>query len=423
MLYVQFSRIARLNLWRFGRDGTRLLCSATTRAPPSRSPSASHGWLGKSDPLLISSHLSEPEAAGRELAKLSLIANSMRNLISEAASRGEYSPDMLARLETTVEDSFRLVRSALELTGKPCTAEELANRINKDIIAIPPSALDYRDLLRAGELRDELEALLVNLNVMPPRESLIDGAGKPFSRKERREERRKAFEEEEGLRDDIHENAARDGNDAESSSEHRHFSKIPPISPEELDRRQKALSADTKIENILRGFDTALLEISRVHKVTRGGTNMKMKALVVIGNRKGTAGYGEGKSETVVNAIERACRDAKRNLLHVDRFMDRTIFHRSEGKYVQSRVSMWPMPRGHGILANNNFSAVFQLFGINDVGAKLHGPRSISNSVKALFNGLHKIRTAEQIASTRGLRVANTRDTSQPKFMSRQPTL
>lgn len=175
------------------------------------------------------------------------------------------------------------------------------------------------------------------------------------------------------------------------------------VSGKEIARRKKELEESAASSNVLQGFDTALLEVSRVAKVTRGGTTMNMRALIAIGNRAGTAGYGEGKSDTIPHAIERACRDARRNLLYIDRFQDRTVSHGSIGRYVQSKVVIWPVPKGRGISANNNFNAVFQLFGLKDIGAKLHGPRSLTNSVKALFNGLSKVRSGEEVASVRGL--------------------
>lgn len=396
--------------------------SSPTTSESRHSWAHSQGWLGDSDPCLVSSRLSEPEAAGRDLAKLSLIAHATRDAVSDCASRGAQSPDILARIESTAEESLKLVRAALQKAGNPCTAEELAKRVNKDILSVEREALDFRDLLRAGELRDELELVLMNLDVMPPKESLIDGSGKTLSKPERREERRKALAADQMKAGEMEPGDVEaafgltDRSEAANlpSSTTAPKCSIPQLSSEELARRRDALVASSKIENVLKGFDTALLEVSRVHKVNKGGTALSMRALVVIGNRNGTAGYGEGKSENAPHAIERACRDAKRNLLYVDRYKDRTIYHRSEARYVRSLVTMWPMPKGRGILANNSFSAVFQLFGIKDVGAKLHGPRSVTNSVKALFKALHKTRSAEEVASTRGVKLLTAYGAAQP---------
>jgi small subunit ribosomal protein S5 len=354
-------------------------------------------------PPLARPGLTDEEHAGRDLAKLALIAQSMRDAIAAAGSRGEFTPDLLVDYEAVANESLRLVTDALDASGRPCTPEQLADRVNRDIVSVSAKAMDYRTLLRVGELRDDLERFMVSINVLPPAEALIDGAGQPFSRLDRRALRRlEAGEAASSL----------PGTMSSISSDGRlkPKSRLPVVSPGEIARRRAELEASAEIENVLYGFDTALLEVSRVNKVTRGGTTMSMRALVAIGNRAGTAGYGEGKSDTVAHAIERACRDAKRNLLYIDRYNDRTLYHRGVGQYVCSRVTLWPAPPGRGISANNNFNAIFQLFGLKDIGAKLHGPRSKANAVKALFNGLSRIRSAEDIATTRGLRVATSRE-------------
>lgn len=364
------------------------------------------GSLPPPQPPLAPPGLSNEEHAGRDLAKLALIAQSMRSAISVAGSRGDFTPELLVDFEAVANEALRLVADTLEAAGQPCTAEQLADRVNDDIVSIPRDALDYRSYLKVGDLRDELEQFMVAMNTLPPPETFIDGAGKPFSRLDRRALRRLAADE---ARSEATSHANVDDPTSDGLQRRPVKSRLPVVSPGEIARRRAELEASAEIENVLKGFDTALLEVSRVNKVTRGGTTMSMRALVAIGNRAGSAGYGEGKSDTVAHAIERACRDAKRNLLYIDRYDNRTIFHRVNGQYVRSRVTLWPAPPGRGISANNNFNAILQLFGLKDVGAKLHGPRSKTNAVKALFNGLSRIRSAEAIANTRGLRVATDR--------------
>lgn len=339
--------------------------------------------------------LTEDEQAGRDLAKLALISRTMRDTIAQAGMARGYAPDTLAQLELKADHCMSIVESALDKAGRPCSPTELADRVNENVVSIPRNALGHMDLLNVAYLRDDLEMCLVAMNYAPPREALMDGSGWPNDRRLRKLIRERGNQDEtvEGIMEEM-----------ENKLESRHVHE-PLVPPEEIARRKAKLQGDASISSILKGFDTALLKVDRVNKVTKGGTNLSMRALVVIGNRNGTAGYGEGKSETPAHAIERACRNAKRNLLHIDRFEDRTIYHRGSGKYVQSIVSLWPAPRGRGITASNNFSAIFELFGLRDIGAKLHGPRTLSNAVKALFNGLSNIRSAEEIARARGMSV------------------
>ena len=338
------------------------------------------------------------KGAGRDLAKLSKIAQEMRRQINAQASTEDNSPHLLLQLEAETNEAFEIIKKALDKSGRPCTVEELEDRINQNVIQVPVEALNYRDYLRANELRDNIEHNLVNLNIMPPVEAMLDTANRPMCKLERKANREalKAAEQAKHQEEEISTEIVKE--EAEILHELR------PVSEEKLAMRKAYMEQATKMETVLQGYETALLEVRRVHKVVRGGTTMSMKALVVIGNRNGAAGYGEGKSDTVAHAIERACRDAKRNQLFINRFQDRTINHRVMGKYVKSQVSLWPAPRGTGISANNNFATVLQLFGIKDIGAKLHGPRSLSNAVKALFNALSSIRTEEGVLSARGLK-------------------
>ncbi len=348
----------------------------------------------------VSEKEQEALQTGRDLAKLSLMVRRAKDAIPETALQGTLLPEVQVRLEEEIKEAEELIREALEKSGRVCTVDELGDRINNNMVSIPAEALDYKGLLQAESLRDSFEETMVSLDVLPPPEAWVDGSGKSFCRLERREEKRRALmAKEQGPQESVEDVKS---DDVPSSG-------VEQVPEHELLRRKAEMESASKLQSVLRGFDTALLEVSRVHKVGKGGTSLSMRALVIIGDRNGTAGYGEGKSETVAHAVERACRDAKRNLLHIDRKHDRTIHHRVKGSYVKSRVSLWPAPKGTGISANNNFSAVFQLFGIKDVGAKLHGPRSLTNAVKALFNALSRVHTAETIAAARGLQIITTK--------------
>lgn len=339
----------------------------------------------------------DKESAGRDLAKLAKISGVLRKAIQKNAQEIGSPPEILVTLEQDVMEAHDLIKNALRRAGVQCSVEELAGCIDRNVVAIPTEALNYKDLLRVNMLRDSIEQILVSLQVMPPQDTMLPGTGKPFSRLERKELRRRQ------AGGNTEKNVTVPANAGDVKWGNAAPTELRPPSEEELARRRAYLENLTSMDEVLRGYDTALLEVGRVHKVIKGGTKMSMRALVAIGNRKGTAGFGEGKSDTAQHAIERACRDAKRNLLHIDLHQDRTIYHRARGKYVKSQVTLWPAPQGTGISANNNFSIIFQLFGLQDIGAKLHGPRSLSNAVKALFNALSQVNTPESIARSRGL--------------------
>lgn len=53
--------------------------------------------------------------------------------------------------------------------------------------------------------------------------------------------------------------------------------------------------------------------LNRVSKTVKGGRVMKFSALVVVGDGKGTVGYGLGKAAEVSEAILKGIADAKKN--------------------------------------------------------------------------------------------------------------
>ena len=63
------------------------------------------------------------------------------------------------------------------------------------------------------------------------------------------------------------------------------------------------------------GFIKKLIQVNRVSKTVKGGRNMRFAALVVVGDGKGSVGYGMGKSKEVPEAIEKATAQAKRSLI------------------------------------------------------------------------------------------------------------
>ena len=90
--------------------------------------------------------------------------------------------------------------------------------------------------------------------------------------------------------------------------------------------------------------------LNRVSKTVKGGRVMKFSALVVVGDGKGTVGYGLGKAAEVSEAILKGIANAKKNLQKVV-LAETTIPHEVIGIFGAGKVLLKPAPVGTGVLA------------------------------------------------------------------------
>ena len=148
-----------------------------------------------------------------------------------------------------------------------------------------------------------------------------------------------------------------------------------------------------------------LVGVNRVTKVTKGGRAFGFSAIVVVGDGKGVVGHGLGKSKEVSEAIVTAIEDAKKNLIRVP-LLGSTVPHAQEGKYGGASVFIRPASNGTGVIAGGAVRAVLETVGIHDVLSKSKGSSNPHNVVKATFNALSQLRSAEQVAALRGISVS-----------------
>ena len=141
--------------------------------------------------------------------------------------------------------------------------------------------------------------------------------------------------------------------------------------------------------------------LNRVSKTVKGGRVMKFYALVVVGDGKGTVGYGLGKAAEVSEAILKGITDAKKNMTKVA-LVDGTIPHEVIGIFGAGKVLLKPAPEGTGVIAGGAVRAVMEAVGIKNIAAKCLRSNNPQNVVKATMVGLESLRTAEQIAQIRG---------------------
>ncbi len=149
------------------------------------------------------------------------------------------------------------------------------------------------------------------------------------------------------------------------------------------------------------GLIKKLIQVNRVSKTVKGGRNMRFAALVVVGDGKGSVGYGIGKSKEVPEAIEKANAQAKKNMRKVA-LQGTSIPHTVLGVFGRGSVLMMPAAEGTGVIAGGPVRAVMEAAGVKDVRTKSHGTSNPINCVKAAVCGLFDLKSPEEIAAARG---------------------
>ena len=161
-------------------------------------------------------------------------------------------------------------------------------------------------------------------------------------------------------------------------------------------------------EIVEEGLVEKLVQVNRVAKVVKGGRIFGFTALTVVGDGKGTVGFGRGKAREVPIAIGKAMENARRNLRPVELNGD-TLWYAVKERHGASKIYMQPASPGTGIIAGGAMRAVLEAAGVRNVLAKCYGSTAPVNVVRATIKALLKMRSPEQVAAKRGKSLARIR--------------
>ena len=139
-------------------------------------------------------------------------------------------------------------------------------------------------------------------------------------------------------------------------------------------------------------FDQVTIDARRVARVMAGGRRFNFSLVVVIGDHKGRVGVGLGKGVDTALAIDKATRDAKKNLFTVSRTASGSIPHQVSAKYASSTIEIIPS-EGRGLVAGSAMRTVLDLAGVTDVVTKIHSRSKNKLTIaRATVEALKKLR-------------------------------
>jgi len=140
-------------------------------------------------------------------------------------------------------------------------------------------------------------------------------------------------------------------------------------------------------------YDQKIVSIRRVTRVMAGGRRFSFSVSMVIGDKKGKVGVGIGKAGDTQLAIEKAIRNAKKNLITVTMNKEQHIPHDVHVKYASSEVMIMPAP-GRGLVAGSSVRTVLELAGVKDVTAKIFSrSKNKLNNARAAVEALKQLKT------------------------------
>lgn len=152
-------------------------------------------------------------------------------------------------------------------------------------------------------------------------------------------------------------------------------------------------------------YAEAVVKVFRCSRVVKGGRKFSFGALVVVGNRQGQVGLGYGKANEVPVAVEKATKEARRNLKPVV-LRGTTLPHPVIGRCGASSVKLMPAAPGTGIIASAAVRNVLDVAGVTDVLTKKSGSSNPKNVCKATLDGLFQLRSRDTIMKLRGKTVS-----------------
>jgi small subunit ribosomal protein S5 len=173
--------------------------------------------------------------------------------------------------------------------------------------------------------------------------------------------------------------------------------------------------ARREFEDAVDELDERVVHIARTAKVVKGGRRFSFRAVVVVGDNKGSVGVGFGKAREVPEAIRKGSEQARRSMKKIP-VTDTTIPHEITTRFSAAEVFLKPAAPGTGVIAGGGVRAVVEAAGIRDILTKSKGSSNILNVVKATVQALNELQDPVEVAQSRGVPLSKV----QPFWVGRE---
>ncbi|MBI4713925.1 30S ribosomal protein S5 [Candidatus Uhrbacteria bacterium] len=145
----------------------------------------------------------------------------------------------------------------------------------------------------------------------------------------------------------------------------------------------------------VREYEQKILDLARVTRVTAGGKRMSFRAALVIGDKKGKVGFGIAKGSDVQIAVEKAYRQAKKNVITVP-MQNETIPHAVWVKEGSAIVLLKPAPKGTGLKSGGAVRMVLEYAGVPNVVSRILNSSNKINIARATFSAIQQFGKQEK---------------------------
>jgi small subunit ribosomal protein S5 len=152
------------------------------------------------------------------------------------------------------------------------------------------------------------------------------------------------------------------------------------------------------VDYLLPDLNHEIIDVGIVQKQTDAGELSRFRVVVIVGNENGYVGIGKGKAKQLRFAIEKAIINAKLNIAPVRRGCGswecmcgtpHSVPFTVSGKSGSVRITLYPAPKGTGLVAGDVAKVVLRMAGIKDVWSKTLGEtRTTYNFARATYNAL-----------------------------------